>query len=106
MGQIVKKVIKPGQKPTAKQIEEIEKASLRPIVFDEDSPEFTYEEMLKLVKETKKRRREDTTKQVVTLRLSTPTVNKAKAVGKGYTSFLSRLIENAINDKDIVSRSL
>ena len=62
---IIKKVIKPGQKPTAKQIEEIEKASLRPIVFDEDSPEFTYEEMLKLVKETKKHRREDTTKQVV-----------------------------------------
>lgn len=101
----VRKVIKPGQKPTAKQIEEVKKASLRPIIFDEDSPEFTYEEMVKLVKETKKRR-EDTTKQVVTLRLSTPTVNKAKAVGKGYTSFLSRLIENAINDKDIVSRSL
>lgn len=105
MGQIVRKVIKPGQKPTAKQIEEVKKASLRPIIFDEDSPEFTYEEMVKLVKKTKKRR-EDTTKQVVTLRLSTPTVNKAKAVGKGYTSFLSRLIENAINDKDIVSRSL
>ena len=105
MSKIVKKVIKPGQKPTKKQLEEIEKASRRPIIFDEDSPEFTYEDMLKMVKETQKHPR-DTRKQVVTLRLSAPTVDKAKAVGKGYTSFLSRLIENAINDKDLVARSL
>lgn len=105
MGKIVRTTIKPGQKPTAEQIREVEEASRHPIVFDDDSPEFTYEEMLKMVKETKKHR-EDTRKQVVTIRLSTPTINKAKAVGKGYTGFLSRLIENAINDKDLVSRSL
>lgn len=105
MGNIVRTTIKPGQKPTAEQIREVEEASRHPIVFDDDSPEFTYEEMLKMVKETKKHR-EDTRKQVVTIRLSTPTINKAKAVGKGYTGFLSRLIENAINDKDLVSRSL
>ena len=105
MEKITRKTIKPGQKLTAKQIKEIEDASRHPIVFDDDSPEFTYEEMLKMIKETKKRR-EEPKKQVITLRLSTPTVNKAKAVGKGYTSFLSRLVENAINDKDIVSRSL
>ena len=102
---IVKTTIKPGQKPTAEQIEEIEEASRRPIVFDDDSSEFTYEEMVKMVEETKKHKI-DNTKQIVTLRLSTPTINKAKAVGKGYTGFLSRLIENAINDKDLVSRIL
>lgn len=105
MGKIVRKTIKPGQKLTAKQIKEVEEASRHPIIFDEDSPEFTYEEMLDMIEKTKKRR-EESRKQVVTLRLSTPTINKAKAVGKGYTGFLSRLIENAINDKDIVSRSL
>ena len=45
-------------------------------------------------------------KEVVTLRLPVSVIDKAKAVGKGYTGFLSRLVENAINDKDIVSRSL
>ena len=105
MGKIVKTVIKPDQKPTFEQIKEVEEASRRPIVFDDDSPEFTYEEMVKMVEETKKHKI-DNTKQVVTLRLSTPTINKAKAVGKGYTGFLSRLVENAINDKDLVSRSL
>lgn len=105
MGKTIKKIIKPGQKPTAEQLKQIKDASRRPIVFDDDSPEFTYEEMLKMV-ELAKDRRESRRKQVITLRLSTSTVNKAKAVGKGYTSFLSRLIENAINDKDLVSRSL
>ena len=105
MGRTVRTTIKLSQKPSAEQISEIKAAAKRPVVFDEDSPEFTYEEMVKMIKETKKHR-EDARKQVVTLRLSTPTVNKAKAVGKGYTSFLSRLIENAINDKDLVSRSL
>lgn len=53
MGKIVRTTIKPDQKPTAEQIREVEKASRRPIIFDDDSPEFTYEEMLKIVKETK-----------------------------------------------------
>ena len=105
MGKIVKKVIKQGEKPTAKQLKMIEDASRRPIVFDDDSPEFSYDEMVEMIKLTKKLK-VDNRKQVVTLRLSTPTVNKAKAVGKGYTSFLSRLVENAINDKDLVARSL
>ena len=33
-------------------------------------------------------------------------VEKAKATGKGYTGFLSRLLDNAINDPQLVSRSL
>lgn len=105
MGKIVKKVIKKGDKPTAKQIKMVEDASHRPIVFDDDSPEFSYEEMLEMIEKTKKMK-VDTRKQVVTLRLSTPAVNKAKAVGKGYTGFLSRLVENALNDKELVAKSL
>jgi len=31
---------------------------------------------------------------------------KAKATGKGYTGFLSRLLDNAINDPQMVSKSL
>lgn len=105
MVKIVKKVVKSTQKPTKEQSEMVKQASRRPITFDDDSPEFTYEEMLEMIEKTKNRPK-NTQKQVVTLRLSPSTLNKAKAVGKGYTSFLSRLVENAINDKDIVSRSL
>ncbi|MBR0415919.1 hypothetical protein IJI64_02010 [Candidatus Saccharibacteria bacterium] len=53
MEKIVKKVIKKGNKPTAKQIKMIEDASRRPIIFDDDSPEFSYEEMLEMIEKTK-----------------------------------------------------
>ena len=33
--------IKEGQKPTSEQIKEVEEASKRPIVFDEDCPELS-----------------------------------------------------------------
>lgn len=76
-----------------------------PITFDEDSPEYTYEELEEMRLAAIKKRAEQR-KEVVAIRLSPDTIKKAKSLGKGYTSFLSRLIENAINDKDIVSRSL
>ena len=53
MENIVRTTIKPGQKPTAEQIREVEEASRHPIVFDDDSPEFAYEEILRMAKETK-----------------------------------------------------
>ena len=105
MGKIVRYTVKPNQKPTKAQIEEIEEAYKHPIVFDEDCPEYTYEELAKMAKLAKEKRAEQK-KEVVTLRLQHSTVEKAKAVGAGYTSFLSRLIENAIKDKDLVARSL
>ena len=43
---IVRVVITPGQKPTEEQIRELEEASERPVVPDEESPELT-EDVLK-----------------------------------------------------------
>ena len=105
MGQIVKKNVRVGQKPNKEQLSEVKKASLNDIVFDEESPEISYEEMLEMVKAAKKRKGEQK-KEIVTLRLSTSALRKAKATGKGYTGFLGRLVENALNDKDLVARSL
>ena len=105
MGRIVKMTIYPGQKPTKAQIRRIRKAATMPITFDEDSPEYTYEELLRMRDAAIKKRAEQK-KEVVAIRLSPATLEKAKAVGKGYTGFLSRLIDNAINDKDMVARSL
>ena len=103
MNKIIKKTINQDSKPTKHQIAEIQTATNRTITFDEDSPELSYEEMLQMIKTSKPTNRK---KAVVTLRVSASTLDKAKAVGKGYTSFLSRLVDNAINDKDLVSRSL
>lgn len=99
--------IRPGQKVklTKTQIKRLDALKDRPITFDEDCPEYTYEELLEM-REAAIKKRAEQKKEVVAIRLSPETIKKAKSLGKGYTSFLSRLIENAINDKDIVSRSL
>ncbi len=42
---IVQRVIYKGQKPTPEQIEEIKKLKDRPIVYDDEFPELTDEEL-------------------------------------------------------------
>ena len=81
-----------GQKPTKEQIEEIQAASKMPDVFDEDCPEFT-EEQLERFRRVKDDQRRDT----VTLRLRPATLRKAKSLGKGYTTILAGILEDALN---------
>ena len=102
---ITRVYIKPGQKPTQEQIERIKEAAKRPITFDEDCPELTleqYAEMAQIAREQRKKQ----AKQLVALRISADTLLKARATGKGYTGFLSRLLDNAINDPELVKKSL
>ena len=74
-------------------------------VPDEDIPELTDEELsqFRRISEIK---REERRKQTVTLRLSPQAFNKAKSLGKGYTSVLGRILEEALNDPKIVGRNL
>lgn len=84
---------------------EIENAKRHDIVFDEDSPEIT-EEMMEQFRRVAKEKREERQKQVLTLRVSTETMKKAKSLGKGYTGILSRILEYALNDPEIIRRCL
>lgn len=102
---IVRTVIHAGQQPTEAQIREIERAAALPPVPDEDAPELTPEQYAELA-ELAKRRRAGRVKPVVALRISPETLEKARATGKGYTGFLSRLLDNAINDPQMVAKSL
>ena len=102
---IVRTIIYAGQQPTEAQIKEIELAAARPVTPDEDAPELTaeqYAEMAAIARE----RRSRTVKPVVALRITPATLEKAKATGKGYTGFLSRLLDNAIRDPQMVAKSL
>ena len=102
---IVRTVIRTGQQPTEAQIREIEAAASRPVVPDEETPELTLEQYAEMAAIAKKRRSRQV-KPVIALRISPETLEKAKATGKGYTGFLSRLLDNAINDPQMVSKSL
>lgn len=94
-----------GDKPTKTQLKRLAALKDRPIVFDDEAPEYTLEELQEMRLAAIKKRAGQK-KEVVAIRLSHNTLEKAKATGKGYTGFLARLIENAINDKDMVARSL
>lgn len=90
---------------TEKQIREIENAKQCEILCDEDAPEIT-EEMITHFKKMAAEKRAERQKQVLTLRVSNETMKKAKALGKGYTGILSRMLEYCLNDPDIISRCL
>ena len=105
MDNLVRTIIRSGQQPTEAQIREIELAASRPVVPDEDAPELTVEQYAEMA-ELARNRRSQRVKPVVALRVSPETLEKAKATGKGYTGFLSRLLDNAINDPQIVAKSL
>ena len=90
---------------TEKQLMEIENAKRHDIVFDEDSPEIT-EEMMEQFRRVAKEKREERQTHVLTLRVSAATMKKAKSLGKGYTGILSRILEYALNDPEIIRRCL
>lgn len=97
--------LKATDQPAEKEIEEIKAAAKLPDSYDEDSPELTDEQYAAMA-QTAREQRESKAKPVVALRISRSTLDKAKATGKGYTGFLSRLLDNAIDDPDLVARSL
>lgn len=105
MEKTVKVTLHKGQKPTKAQLERLKALETRPIVFDDEIPEYTMEEFEEMRLAAIEKRAEQK-KEVVAIRLPASVIKQAKSFGKGYTGFLSRLIENAINDKNIVSRSL
>lgn len=61
-----------------------------------------YEEFAAIAEQKREARK----KQVLTLRVSPGTMNKAKALGKGYTGILSRLLELALDDPEMVRKCL
>lgn len=87
---------------TEEEVRELEAAELRPPVYDEESPEMTMEQL----QEFKRMNHENRTKPTISLRISPVTLKKARQYGKGYTGFLSRLLDAAINDEELVKKCM
>ncbi|SDB12715.1 BrnA antitoxin family protein [Butyrivibrio sp. INlla16] len=102
----IKKVnIDVKKKPTKKQTEMIKAAKNLPVTFDEDSPELTPDQ-LKRFRRISEEKNEDRRKGTVTLRLTPRALRKAKSLGKGYTSVLSRILEDALDDPQVIESHL
>jgi len=77
----------------------------KPISYDEDCPELSDEELAQF-RRISDIRNEERRKQTVSLRLSPQAMKKAKSLGKGYTSVLSRILEAALNDNEVIKKFL
>lgn len=102
---IVRKEIDLNQPLTPTQEEMLNKLASGPITPDEDCPELTMEQLAQF-RRISAANREERCKQTVTLRLSPQALRRAKALGKGYTSVLSRILESALENPDIVKQHL
>lgn len=91
--------------PSQEQIAMLRKAEKFPISPDDDYPEFSDNELLQF-RRISSERRADRQKQTVTLRLSPKALHKAKSLGKGYTSVLSRILEIALDDPEMIKNCL
>lgn len=84
------------------EIKQLNNAKNKSIIFDSDSPELSDEELLQFKKINSLTRNKET----ISMRISPSTLKKAKRYGKGYTSFLSRLLDLAIDDPEMVKKCL
>ena len=101
----MRKTIDVKKMPSQAQIEMLTKAAKLPIHAESEYPEFLETELLQF-KRISDTRRAERKKQTVTLRLSPQALEKARSLGKGYTSVLSRIIESALDDPDIIKHNL
>ena len=93
------------RKLSAEELKLLEILKESPSVPDEDCPELTDEQLKQLAKVSHEKQLENR-KQTVSIRLSPQALKKAKSLGKGYTSVLSRVLENALNDNEIIKQFL
>ena len=102
---IRKMTVYPGQEIPDEVKKEVRAAAKKPIVFDEEAPEITDEQLAEFAIMAEQQRN-DRKKPVLSLRISKETLAKAKLLGRGYTGVLSRLLDIAINDKEMVKKAL
>lgn len=90
-----------GDRPTVKELAEVEAASRMPINLD-DMPELTAEELMQAAAIAKAKRAANR-KSNLTIRLPQETIDKARALlGDGYTGVLRRLITKAVNHPEML----
>ena len=81
---------------------ELEAAEKLEPVFDDDSPLMMKEQLMQF----KRINHENRTKPTISLRISPATLKKAKQYGKGYTGLLSRLLDAAIDNEELVRKCI
>ncbi|HAR92142.1 MAG TPA: hypothetical protein DCR28_03450 [Eubacterium sp.] len=88
-----------------KMLENLRKMKDEDIVYDEDSPRLTSEQLSQF-KRVNEGNQEKRRKQTVAIRLSPSTLKTYKALGKGYTTIIGRVLEYAANNAEFLKKFL
>ena len=102
---IIRKEIDMSKPLTPEQIKMLEEMDKRPVVPDEDSPAYSKEELIRLKKVAEQKRAEKQS-QVVTVRLSDKSMEKAKSLGTNSSSVLSQLLERVLNNDNLLKQCM
>lgn len=102
---IITKEIDVNAPLTEEQIKMLDEMEKRPVQPDEDCPALTDEQIIQMAAAARKKRQEQA-KQTVAIRLSPQAMSKAKSLGKGYTTILSRILEAALSDNETLKSYL
>lgn len=102
---IIRKEIDFNEPLTPEQIKMLEELEKRPVTPDEDSPAYTKEELIRLKKLADQKRAEKQS-QVVSVRLSAKSMEKAKSLGANSTSVLSQLLEKVLNNENLLKQCM
>lgn len=97
---MVKETLLTGEKPTESQIAEILAAADHPVNYTAQAPKLSAEELA----EFKKVNAEGRKKVNCTIRLSKLSLEWWKSLGNGYTSAMSRVLEEARNYPELLKR--
>lgn len=103
---IVTSTIKLGEKIPQSVLDEVNAATKRQITLDEDCPSMSNAELAQ-VAAIVAQRKADRKKMNISLRVSERMIKSTReSIGKGYTGFLSRLLEAAMNEPELVKKCL
>jgi len=92
-----------GQKPTKKQLAEVELASSFPIVYNEDSPKSSNDAIMEFNELAKARQNSRT---IVTLPVSDESLSVFKSFNKNYVKVISRILDYVSNNPRALAKML
>ena len=92
-------------KLSKKELDELKIAKSKPIVYDDESPKLS-KKVLKEFKHYSLINHNKRVKDTISVRVNKNTKEKLMSLGKGYTSIVSRLIEYAFENPQIIKKCL
>lgn len=102
---IIRKEIDLNEPLTKEQKQMLSNMQTRPVQPDEECPELTDEQIVQMAMAAQERRKMQS-KQTIAIRLSPQALTKAKSLGKGYTTILSRILETTLADNELIKHYL